>query len=271
MRCVFCQNHDIAHTRNGFELEPEKLAEWMLKLQDVGGTHNINFITPEHVVPQVALAILHAKDLGLNIPIVYNTSSYDSVESIKLMDGLVDIYLPDFKVWEPTTSRRLLKAEDYAEHARIAIKAMHEQVGDLCFTPNGFAKSGILVRHLVMPGLEAEGHQIMRWLAQEVSTDTVVHVMEQYFPRAYVGAKRRRTTKDLGKGGKKDNPHPEIAEESAPKVVEPGGIAAEATAVRYGDINRSVTDKEVVSVREAAEQAGLWRFIDPAEHGGFNV
>lgn len=271
MRCVFCQNHDIAHTRNGHELEPEALAEWMMKLQDVGGTHNINFITPEHVVPQVVLAILHAKDLGLNLPVVYNTSSYDSLESIKLLDGLVDIYLPDFKVWEPATARRLLKAADYAEHARAAIKAMHEQVGDLCFTPNGLAKSGLLVRHLVMPGHESEGHQIVQWLAREVSTDVMVHVMEQYSPKAHVGAKRRRLAKSVGKPPTEDSTANASKVGSANHVVEPGGIVVQPTAVRYDDINRPVEESEVSSVRKAAEKAGLWRFIDPAEHGGFNI
>src|SRR2546421_8538310 len=127
LRCVFCQNHDIAHQRKGFDLTPEELAEWMLKLQEVGQVHNINFVTPEHVVPQVALAILHARDLGLRVPIIYNTSSFDSLESIKLLNGLVDIYLPDFKVLKNETSKRLLKADNYTTTAMESIKAMHEQ------------------------------------------------------------------------------------------------------------------------------------------------
>lgn len=110
---VFCQNHDIAHQKNGFNLTPEQLREWYIKLQDVGGVHTINLVTPEHVVPQIALSILHARDLGLKIPIIYNTSSFDSLDSLKLMDGLVDIYLPNFKVWNSSTSKRLLKADNY--------------------------------------------------------------------------------------------------------------------------------------------------------------
>jgi putative pyruvate formate lyase activating enzyme len=149
----------------------------------VGNVHNINLVTPEHVVPQVALSILHAKELGLKLPIIYNTSSFDSLESIELMEGLVDIYLADFKVWEPSTSKRLLKADDYAEVAKESIKAMHAQVGDLCFTPDGIARQGVLLRHLVMPGHEEEGKHIMRWLAENVSKDLYVHVMEQYHPR----------------------------------------------------------------------------------------
>ncbi|KAJ4990920.1 radical SAM superfamily protein [Stagonosporopsis vannaccii] len=258
LRCVFCQNHDIAHQRNGFDLTPEELAEWYMKLQDVGKCHNINLVTPEHVVPQVALSILHARELGLRIPIVYNTSSFDSLESLKLLDGLVDIYLPDFKVWENSSSKRLLKADNYTATAMESIKAMHEQVGDLCFTADGIAKKGVLVRHLVMPGMEDEGKAIMRWLAENVSRDIMVHIMEQYFPRAHVG-KDRRNSKDKGN---KEN------------IVEPGGVRAlESTKkeVRYGDINRPVRLSEVAAVKKAAEEAGLWRFVEAAKHGGFNM
>lgn len=180
LRCSFCQNHDIAHQKKGFHLQPDELADWFLKLQDVGRVHNINLVTPEHVVPQVALALLHARDQGLRLPVVYNTSAYDSPASLALLDGLVDIYLPDFKVWEPATARRLLKADDYAAAARESIRAMHAQVGDLCFTGDGLARRGLLVRHLVMPGLEAEGARIMRFLAEEVSTDTFVNIMGMY-------------------------------------------------------------------------------------------
>jgi putative pyruvate formate lyase activating enzyme len=235
LRCVFCQNHDIAHQRNGFDLTPEELAEWCVKLQDVGGVHNINFVTPEHVVPQVVLAILHAKDLGLNVPIIYNTSSFDSLESIQLLDRLVDIYLPDFKVWNDTTSKRYLKADNYADIAKESIKAMHDQVGDICFTPDGIAKSGVLVRHLVMPGQGDEGMQIVRWLAENVSKDLYIHIMEQYHPRAHVG---------------------KINKSSPP---------------RYSEINRPVSDDEVSNVRHAARKAGLWRFVEAADHGGFNI
>lgn len=177
LRCSFCQNHDISHQKKGFNLPPDELAQWLVKLQEVGHVHNINFITPEHVVPQVVLAIMHARDQGLTLPIIYNTSAYDSLESLRLLDGLVDIYLPDFKVWEPATSKRLLKADDYAAAARDSIKAMYDQVGDLCFTPDGIAKKGLLVRHLVMPGLEAEGARIMKFLAQEISRDCFVNIM----------------------------------------------------------------------------------------------
>ncbi|WEW57394.1 radical SAM superfamily protein [Emydomyces testavorans] len=244
LRCVFCQNHDIAHQRNGFDLTPEELAEWYMKLQDVGNVHNINLITPEHVVPQVALSLLHARELGLKLPIIYNTSAFDSVESLELLDGLVDIYLPDFKVWKSSSSKRLLKADNYTETAMESIKAMHAQVGDLCFTADGVAKSGVLVRHLVMPGMEDEGKEIMRWLAQNVSKDLYVHVMEQYHPDAHVGKKKRHGS------GNKDG---------------------EKEEVRYADINRHVELREVGAVQSAARAAGLWRLCEPAEHGGFHL
>ncbi|KAI0158939.1 hypothetical protein BJ166DRAFT_318737 [Pestalotiopsis sp. NC0098] len=251
LRCTFCQNHDIAHQRNGMDLTPEDLAQWYMKLQDTGGVHNINLITPEHVVPQVALSILAARDLGLRIPIVYNTSAFDSPASLELMDGLVDIYLPDFKVWSPAASRRLLKADDYAQTARESVRRMHDQVGDLCFTPDGLAKRGVLVRHLVMPGKEEEGRRIMRFLAEELGRDVFVNIMEQYRPAAHVGKPARRR-----------------------KVTEPGGLEADAKVkddVRYAEINRAVTEEEVSSVRKAAEQAGLWRFNDPPRHAGFAI
>lgn len=256
LRCVFCQNHDIAHQRNGFDVTPEELAEWYLKLQNVGSVHNINLITPEHVVPQVVLSILHARDLGLRLPIIYNTSAFDSLESLDLLDGLIDIYLPDFKVWNPSTSKRLLKAEDYAATARESIQKMYAQVGDLCFTPDGIAKKGLLVRHLVMPGKEAEGHQIMKWLGDNLSRDTFINIMEQYHPDAHVG-KPRRVSRGLSL--KVDKPSGEVS------------LGPALSERRYEDINKPVTQEEVSSIRKAAEDAGLWRFSDPVGHGGFNI
>jgi putative pyruvate formate lyase activating enzyme len=253
LRCVFCQNYDISHQTNGFDLTPEELAQWYIKLQDVGHVHNINLVTPEHVVPQVALSILHARELGLILPIIYNTSSFDSLESLELLDGLIDIYLPDFKVWKAETGKRLLKADKYTDTAMESIKAMYKQVGDLCFTADGIAKKGVLIRHLVMPGKEDEGREIMRWLAENVSKDVMVHIMEQYFPRAHVGKSRR---------GK------------AQKVVGPQGVQASVEArsqVRYEDINRPVSLNEVSGVKRAAQEAGLWRFVEAAKHGGFNI
>ena len=233
-------------------MTPEELAEWYMKLQEVGGCHNINLVTPEHVVPQVVLSILHARELGLRVPIVYNTSSFDSLASLSLLDGLVDIYLPDFKVWKDSTSKRLLKADNYTATAMESVKAMYAQVGDLCFTADGIAKKGVLLRHLVMPGKEDEGIEIMRWLAENVSKDLYVHIMEQYFPRAHVGkpARSRAASSDvIDSGGKHATP-------------------AEKAKVRYQDINRAVKEDEVVLVRKAAEEAGLWRFCEADDGAG---
>lgn len=259
LRCVFCQNHDIAHQRNGFDATPQELAEWYVKLQDVGKVHNINLITPEHVVPQVVLSILHAKDLGLRLPIVYNTSAFDSMESLELLDGLVDIYLPDFKVWTKASSKRLLKAEDYASAAMESIKGMHAQVGDLCFTPDGLAKKGLLLRHLVMPGKEDEGRAIMRWLGENISTDIFVNIMEQYHPDAHVGKPSRSSRASSNHGA---------IEEASTNQHDDGPTSH---SVRYNEINRAVTGQEVSSVRKAAEDAGIWRFCDPVRHDGFNL
>lgn len=250
MRCVFCQNHDIAHQRNGFDLTPEELGDWYIKLQNLGNVHNINLITPEHIVPQVVLSILHARDHGLKVPIIYNTSAFDSLASIQLLDGLVDIYLPDFKVWHASTSKRLLKADDYRTAAIESIQAMHAQVGDLCFTPDGIAKKGLLVRHLVMPGYESEGEEIMKWMAGNVSKDVFVNIMEQYHPDAHVGKPKR-------------------PRRSVP--VAPDSDAKPSEVVRYEEINRHVTKGEVSAVRQAAEKAGLWRFCDPPRHDGFSI
>jgi putative pyruvate formate lyase activating enzyme len=213
----------------------------------VGGAHNINLITPEHVVPQAALSILHAREIGLRLPIIYNTSAFDSLESLELMDGLVDIYLPDFKVWRTSSSRRLLKADDYATTAKESVKAMHAQVGDLSFTGDGLAKKGVLVRHLVMPGMEDEAAEIMKFLATEISRDCFVNIMEQYHPDAHVGKPKRKSKAT------------DVAKTSGNKEV------------RYAEINRAVTNDEISTVRKSAMDFGLWRFCDPPKHGGFNI
>ena len=158
------------------------IADLMMQLQDAG-CHNINFVTPEHVAPQVAEAIAIAVPRGLRLPIVYNTSAYDSLASLRLMDGLVDIYMPDFKFWKPATARRLARAHDYPEVARRAISEMHRQVGPLLKDRSGLAKRGVLVRHLVMPGQIDETAEIMRWIGEALSPDTYVNIMGQYRPQ----------------------------------------------------------------------------------------
>jgi putative pyruvate formate lyase activating enzyme len=189
LRCVFCQNFDISQAGEGMETRPVRLAGMMLELQAMG-CHNINFVTPEHVVPQILEALPLAVEAGLRLPLVYNTSAYDSLDSLQLMDGIVDIYMPDFKFWDERLSLLYLKAKDYAEAARRAIREMHRQVGPLTLDERGLARRGVLVRHLVMPGEIAGTREIMRFLAEEVSPDTYVNVMGQYYPAGKVGPER---------------------------------------------------------------------------------
>ena len=202
LRCVFCQNFETSQIGEGQELTPRELAAVMLRLQEAG-CHNINFVTPEHVVPQILEALPHAIEGGLRLPLVYNTSAYDSLESIRWMDGVVDVYMPDFKLWEPEHCRKYLLARDYPEAARRVVRAMHEQVGELKVDEHGLALRGVLVRHLVMPGLLDDTREIMRYLAA-LSTDTYVNVMDQYYPAWRVterenlaGINRRITSGEL--------------------------------------------------------------------------
>jgi len=181
LRCQFCQNFDISQLGHGEETSSQRLAEMMLELQ-ASGCHNINFVTPEHVVPQILEALLLAVEGGLRLPIVYNTSAYDSMESLQQMDGIVDIYMPDFKIWDSRMALKYLGAKDYPQTARCAIKEMHRQVGELKLDENGIAQRGVLMRHLVMPGIVAGTREIMKFLAKEISVHTYVNVMAQYRP-----------------------------------------------------------------------------------------
>lgn len=181
LRCVFCQNHDISQGHSGREVTPQELSQMMLELQEKG-CHNINFVTPEHVVPQIIEALPIAIEGGLRLPLVYNTGAFDSLESLEVMDGLVDIYMPDFKIWNKESSQRFLKAVKYPEVARVAIKEMYRQVGDLKFDGRGLAVRGLLVRYLVMPGMENDSRDIFQFLSSEVSSDTFVNIMNQYRP-----------------------------------------------------------------------------------------
>jgi putative pyruvate formate lyase activating enzyme len=191
LRCVFCQNYDISQAiKPGPAARgstPGEIAEMMLELQALG-CHNINFVTPEHVVPQVVEAVAEAVEMGIRIPIVYNTSAYDALDSLELMNGIIDIYMPDFKYWSADRSRTYLKAEDYAEHARAAILEMHRQVGPLVIGADGLARRGLIVRHLVMPGALDETRAILEWIARELGTDTYVNLMDQYRPAGRVSA-----------------------------------------------------------------------------------
>jgi putative pyruvate formate lyase activating enzyme len=157
----------------------------MLDLQE-RGCHNINLVTPEHVVPQILEALVHAVEWGLGLPLVYNTSGYDSCETLDLLDGVVDIYMPDFKCWAPDRAKRYLKAEDYPRVARTAIREMHRQVGHLAISPDGLATRGVLLRHLVVPGGLEDTRAILTWTASELGQRTYVNLMGQYRPAGRV-------------------------------------------------------------------------------------
>ena len=179
--CIFCQNYDISHEGHGEEVSGEQIAGMMLFLQNTG-CHNINFVTPTHVVPQILSALEIAIENGLGVPLVYNTGGYDRVETLKLLEGVIDIYMPDFKFWDPDVAELTCKARDYPEVARRAIIEMHRQVGDLVIDKSGIARRGLLIRHLVLPHGLAGTRQIMRFIAQKVSSNSYVNIMPQYRP-----------------------------------------------------------------------------------------
>lgn len=196
--CIFCQNYDISHEGEGVEFSSEQLARAMLFLQDTG-CHNINFVTPSHVVPQILVALDRAIRLGLRVPLVYNTSGYDKSETLTILDGVFDIYMPDFKFWDTKVAEELCGAPDYPEVARTAFKEMHRQVGDLVIDEHGIAQRGLLVRHLVLPEGLAGTREVMRFLAREISPNSYVNVMAQYRPcgrASEVQALRRSITEE---------------------------------------------------------------------------
>ena len=184
--CNFCQNYDISHEGNGRETDDEELAGLMLRLQRMG-CHNINFVTPSHVVPQIISALEIAIEKGLSIPLVYNTSAYDNVETLRLLDGIIDIYMPDFKFWDKAMAGKTCGADDYPEIARAALQEMQRQVGKLEMDKQGIALKGLLVRHLVMPESLDETRQILKFIARKISPQTFVNVMPQYRPCGRAG------------------------------------------------------------------------------------
>ncbi len=181
LRCVFCQNWEISQKGMGREVEPAQLAEMMLQLQSQG-CHNINFVTPSHVVAQIIAAVDIAAQQGLNVPLVYNTGGYDSLEALALLDGIIDIYMPDMKYGDSRLARQYSKVRDYVEMNFAAVKEMHRQVGDLQLDANGIAQRGLLVRHLVLPANIAGTDKVLAFLAREISTNTYLNLMDQYHP-----------------------------------------------------------------------------------------
>lgn len=197
MQCVFCQNCEISHHGQGYEITPSELAQIMLLLQKKG-CHNINFVSPSHYVPQIAEAIYIAAKEGLNIPIVYNTGGYDELHTLKLLDGLIDIYMPDIKFGDNEKGKKYTKSVGYFDIAKIAVKEMHRQVGTLKQNDKGIAYKGLLIRHLVMPGNLADTDKILEFIAREISKDSFVNIMAQYYPahRSYAFSElSRRITK----------------------------------------------------------------------------
>jgi putative pyruvate formate lyase activating enzyme len=179
--CFFCQNYDISHQGRGHEVTDRELADMMLSLQALG-CHNINFVTPSHVIPQILAALYLAINDGLYIPLVYNSSGYDLVDTLLMLEGIIDIYMPDFKFWDPDISDLTCNAPDYPEIAKAALKEMHRQVGDLVLDHDGIAVKGLLVRHLVMPENMAGTGEAMEYIANHISTYTYVNIMPQYRP-----------------------------------------------------------------------------------------
>ena len=181
LRCVFCQNWEISQKGLGHEVEPEDIAEMMITLQ-AQGCHNINFVTPSHVVAQIIRAVDIAARKGLRIPLVYNTGGYDSAEALALLDGIVDIYMPDMKYGDSAQAHTYSHVRDYVETNFAAVREMHRQVGDLQLDEQGIAQRGLLVRHLVLPGNIAGTEAVLTFLANEISTNTYINLMDQYHP-----------------------------------------------------------------------------------------
>ncbi len=181
LRCIFCQNYDISHEGRGEPITPSDLARAMKRLQEMG-CHNINFVTPSHYTPQIIASLPEAIEMGLKLPIVYNCSGYESLEVIQLLEGIVDIYMPDAKYMDERHSQRYSKAPDYPEVLKKVLKEMHRQVGDLKLNSAGIAERGLLIRHLVMPNDVASSEAVLKFIAEEISVHSYVNIMAQYRP-----------------------------------------------------------------------------------------
>lgn len=185
MKCLYCQNYKISQGpghQKGKEMSIHALAERMIYLQDGLGCHNISFISPSPFVPQILMALIEAIPLGLRVPLVYNTNAYDSLDMVKALDGIIDIYLPDLKYSDDILAMKYSQARDYVATARAAINEMYRQVGNLVVGDDGLARSGLIVRHLILPNDIAGSRDSLTWLAREVSPDVTVSIMSQYYP-----------------------------------------------------------------------------------------
>lgn len=187
LRCTFCQNWEISQGLTGEEAEPGGLARLMLQLQ-ASGCHNINLVTPSHVIPQLLEALILAAGQGLELPLVFNTGGYDDPAALQLLEGVVDIYLPDFKFWGEEYASRCFHAAGYRSRACAALQEMHRQTGDLVLDRRGIAVRGLLVRHLIMPGATGDAARIFQFLADEISPGTWLNLMGQYRPCGLAGS-----------------------------------------------------------------------------------
>lgn len=181
LKCIFCQNYDISIYGDGFPCSYSRLAALMMDLQG-RGCHNINLVTPTHYVPHLIRGLSIAIGMGLSVPIIYNCGGYESLEVIRLLEGIVDIYMPDIKFLDPALSRRLCMAEDYPEIVKSVIKEMQRQVGDLSINSLGIATRGLLVRHLVMPSCGEDTRRVLRFIREDISQNSFVNIMSQYHP-----------------------------------------------------------------------------------------
>lgn len=181
LRCAFCQNHDISHEGTGKEISVERLGEIFLELQEKGA-HNINLVTPTHYIPQIRRAITDARSSGLSIPVVYNSSGYETVEALKTFEGLIDVYLPDLKYFDSKYSLKYSKAPDYFEFASKAILEMHRQVGNPVFNDEGILVKGLMIRHLMLPGLLFDSKKIVDWVLDNLPEEIYLNLMCQYTP-----------------------------------------------------------------------------------------
>jgi putative pyruvate formate lyase activating enzyme len=260
LNCVFCQNHDIsqpADPRLDWETEPEQIARMMLSLQ-AAGCENINLVSPSHVVPQILGALVPAVDGGLRLPLVYNSGGYDSLHTLRLLDGVIDIYMPDMKYSDERVGRELSGVSDYVLRNRAAVREMHRQVGDLELDERGVATRGLLVRHLVLPdGLAGTG-AVARFLADEISRDTYLNVMDQYRPAfkaaaaAAAGVGEAATCQAAGGATEPEAPGG-AAQPTA------GATGAKPQAPNCAAICRAPTGPEFRMALDEVYAAGLWR------------
>jgi putative pyruvate formate lyase activating enzyme len=280
LSCVYCQNYDISQPARSlpeWEMKPERIAEMMLRLQS-SGCENINFVSPSHVVPQILAALVIAAGQGLRLPLVYNSGGYDQLHTLRLLDGVIDIYMPDMKYGDEAVGLRLSGVEDYVTRNRVAVREMHRQVGDLQQGERGVAHRGLLVRHLVLPDGLAGTPQVARFLAEEISPDTYINVMDQYrpahraarwkvAPRPLAAASGTRIARPRGTPARGRAPAPGPPPAAAPA---PGAPALEA-APSCDAICRAPTPAEFHAAMDQVLGAGLWRIdgLEPTDRGVF--